>query len=177
MSRLRTNKWLIWMVLLAVMLFTAAWTFADHLEVKNGSAWLAGQGDSNGYLMVGGVQNLQIFTSQAYTATTGSSQTANRNFRGVLLYLNVTAVSGTSPTLTVQLQGKDPSSGNWFAVAAATSAVTAMGQYVYVFYPGATTGSATLGVSTVLPANWRVNAVIGGTSPSFTFTVTADLLI
>lgn len=73
----------------------------------------------------------------------------------VLLMVHVTAASGTSPTLTVSVQ-ESADGVTWTAVpGGAAAALTAA-------------GSATANVA-VTQAFARVSAVIGGTTPSFTF--------
>jgi hypothetical protein len=41
-------------------------------------------------------------------------------------------------------------------------------------YPGATAGGLAQATPLALPTNWRVNLVIGGTTPSFTLCVGYD---
>lgn len=80
-----------------------------------------------------------------------------------LLYVNVTAASGTTPTMTVKLQ--DSLDGtNWFDVTgAATTSITAAGsQLVRV-------------TNTAIGPFVRLVWTIGGTTPSFTFSTSVSL--
>lgn len=74
-------------------------------------------------------------------------------------YLNISAVSGT-PTLDVDIEEQDPVSGAWSVRAS--------------FAQQTTTGLTRLDVtaSPGLPArNYRASWTVGGTTPSFDFTV------
>lgn len=74
-------------------------------------------------------------------------------------FLSVTASSGTTPTLDVKIQGKMPVSGAWVDLHSAsfTQATAATSQAITVAGP--------------LPPEIRAVATIGGTTPSFTFSV------
>lgn len=84
---------------------------------------------------------------------TGGNEAASPS---AAFYLNVTAVSGTSPTLDVVIESLVD--GVWMSEGAFTQAT------------GVTTGKIEL---TNLPCDIRVRHTIGGTAtPTFTFTVT-----
>jgi len=122
--------------------------------------------------------NATVKASGAVAATVnGADQTLpNQTIKGVRIYLDITAVSGTSPTLDVKLQTKDPVSGKYFDMAGVTFAQkTGTGQGELTVYPGiAETGNTT--VSDVLSRVWRLVYTLGGTTPSFTFSVGAEYL-
>jgi hypothetical protein len=93
-------------------------------------------------------------------ARTSSSNTSDIDI-GRILYgeicLDVTAVSGTTPTLDVYVEAKDQTSGKYKTIWSQTG-ITAVGTY----WSGILT----------LPYKYiRVRWVISGTSPSFTFSV------
>lgn len=111
-----------------------------------------------------------LLTSAARTATVATSEQKNPKYKGIILFVNVTAATGTSPTLTPHLQVVDPANGTAQDYVVASAAITGTGEKVYVIYPGASGGSPTQAVSLPLPGTWLVNFVIGGTTPSFTFT-------
>lgn len=122
-----------------------------------------------------------ILTSAARTASGASSAQLNTGgHRGVLIVVDVTAVSGTTPTLTPAVQGLDPVSGKWVDLHSDAAAISTTGTYTYVLYPGVSetvgTGGLTKASSGVLPRQWRFQYAIGGTSPSFTFSVGAVLI-
>lgn len=113
------------------------------------------------------------------TATEISAAITNTRARGMRLYLDVTAVAGTLPTLDVKLQTKDPLSGRWVDMAnAAFPQINAVGTWVLVIYPGInqTTVGAVVRVSNVMSRTFRLVSTVAGTTPSFTFSVAGALL-
>lgn len=112
-----------------------------------------------------------VFSSGTITATTNSNDQQNLGRRGLRLVLDVTAISGTSPTLDVKLQAKDFASGKYIDITGAAFAQkTATGTDDLVIYPGITS-TANRRVSDVLPREWRIVATVGGTTPSVTFSL------
>lgn len=112
------------------------------------------------------------FPSAARAASANGDAMKNRTGRGVALFLEITAVSGTDPTLDVKLQVRDPVANQWHDLpGAAFAQKTGTGRDTLTVYPGvAETANET--VSDVLPADWRAVATIGGTdTPTFTFSV------
>lgn len=97
-----------------------------------------------------------VLPSAARTATGQSSgfPVGDRDFLSVMV--DVTAVSGTSPTMTVNVEWSYDGT-NWFIADAADAftSITATGKKVKQF--------AVKGLMA------RLNYVIGGTTPSFTF--------
>ena len=88
------------------------------------------------------------------TVNTASAAFVNNILSGMRALVNVSAVSGTTPSLVVSLQAYNPLSGTWVDVAA-SAAITAVGDYVLSTSP--------------LPHTWRLNFTLTGTTPSFTF--------
>lgn len=84
---------------------------------------------------------LTLLASAARTATTNSSDQTNYNGSRLQIFANVSAISGAS--VTPSLQVKDSISGNYKTVWTAAAAITATGQYTYVFAPGGAGGSNT----------------------------------
>ena len=115
----------------------------------------------------GGFLNETTFvTSAAYTVTGNSGTFSDLGgYAAGMIVINVTAVSGTSPTLTVNFQTCSSTPGQQTAPAQAncathtsSSSITATG--VYFIKPVANF------------ARWNtVTYTIGGTTPSFTFSV------
>ncbi len=102
---------------------------------------------------------------QASAAQTANGVSANLSvigYRELLVAANVTAVAGTTPTLTFALDslGAD---GVWYTLWTSV-AVTAVGQTVAHLGVGAATNVA-------FGATVRLRWTIGGTTPSFTFSV------
>lgn len=84
------------------------------------------------------------------------------SFNRALLFLDISAASGTNPSLTVALQVQDPQSLKW-AQAAAFSAQTA----------ATSTTPITPVALELYGLNYRLAWSVSGTTPSFTFTCNA----
>lgn len=122
------------------------------------------------------VKTGNLLDGAARTATVASRDVRNHYHRGVRVVIDVTAVSGTGPTMTVTLQGKNslPGSSDYYALLA-SAAITTVGETVLTVYPG-TTAAANSVANLPLPSIFRANCVIGGTTPSLTFSVRYELL-
>ena len=114
-----------------------------------------------------------VVTLTAASAGVNSADLVNPVQRGVRIGINVTAISGTSPTLTVTIQGKDVASGVYYTILA-SAAITATGFTSLVVYPGITL-VANETADGPLPNTWRISTAIGGTTPSVTATITASM--
>lgn len=118
-----------------------------------------------------------IFTAGTVfpSGATNSSTFTNSNARGVKFVIDITAFSGTSPTLTVKLQAKGRGGGTTYVdvAGAATAAITgAVGLTELTVYPGIAE-TTNVSVSDVLPALYRVVATVGGSAtPTITATIT-----
>lgn len=82
---------------------------------------------------------------------------------------NITAISGTSPTLTVTIQGVDSASGQTFTVLV-SAALTAVGITRLQVGP-MLAAVANLSANAIVPRVVQIQAVIGGTTPSVTATI------
>ena len=102
------------------------------------------------------VRKITFHASGAEAATVTSDA---RNVSGLhegLVYIDVTAISGSSPTLDVTVEGSDASDGN-FALLATEAQSTA-------------TGAQVLPITNF--GEWiRVVSTIGGSTPSVTFKI------
>lgn len=108
--------------------------------------------------------------SATRTATANSADIINYNGRGVTIYLNVTAASGTGG-LTVNIQAKDPVTGSYFTVYAAAAAVITTGLRAYNAYPGAAgSGNYTNAVNFQIPRTFRIGVTVGD-STSYTYSI------
>lgn len=105
--------------------------------------------------------------SAARTASTQSADIVNYNGRGVLVFVDVTAVTAT-PSITVAIEGKDPVSGKYFTLLTG-AALTAVSTQLLVVYPGVTE-TANADVATPLPRTWRVN-VTHADADSITYSI------
>jgi len=119
----------------------------------------------------------QVFVSAARTATTSSNAYFNdEGYRGVRLYINFSAVSGTGSNV-ISIQVKDPITGTWKNLTGAVSAAIVApttGPTLLEVYPGC-----------IAVANEVVNRAIGkqfrvtstaGTADAMTFSVAAEWL-
>lgn len=133
----------------------------------NGTTWDRMRGNTS----------VSVEASSAKTVS-GNSAAAitNHSASGVILFVNVSAVSGTTPTLAVRVQVQDPVSTTWVDVpGAVTASITGVSLVTLALYPGVTV-AANAAVSYPLPRTWRLAWTIGGTTPSFTFSVGAQYI-
>lgn len=125
-------------------------------------------------------QQRGILSSQAITAS-GNSNTPNgaahRNnmSRGLHLVVDVTAVTGTTPTLVVTIEGFDSISGKYYTLLASAT-INSVSTTVLKVYPGLT-ASANAVANDIVPEFFRVSWTVGGTTPSFTMSIAAALVI
>jgi hypothetical protein len=132
----------------------------------NGSAWDRERGSVEA----------TVLTSAARTATTNSSDQTNYNHNALLLFIDVSAINAT-PSVTPQLDFKDPVSSEYEPIWIANAALTAAGEYVYMFALG---GSGSAGeydeaVNILIPRTWRVT-MTHADADAITYTVGSVLL-
>ncbi|HQT59684.1 MULTISPECIES: hypothetical protein [unclassified Acidiphilium] len=113
----------------------------------------------------------EVLTLAAASANATSTTFTNPNYRGVRVGIDVTAISGTSPSLTISIVGVDPVTGSTFTLLQ-SAAISATGYSTLLVYPGIT-ATANETVDNVLPFNWQITAAIGGASPSVTAKISA----
>lgn len=122
------------------------------------------------------MESATVFSSAARTASENSSDQVNSSWRGVRLFLHISASSGTTPTLDLKIQVKDPVSSQYIDLPGGSFAQkTGTGTDELTVFPGIA-AVANRAVSQCLGRTWRVVATIGGTTPSFTFSVAAQYL-
>ena len=97
--------------------------------------------------------------STPLTATVTSPAQDVREVELIALFVNITAISGTSPTLTVKIQ-ESPDGTQWNDTGLTTTALNAT---------GATRVAATVGQK--LSKFVRAVATVAGTTPSITATI------
>lgn len=114
-----------------------------------------------------------ISHAAASVGVNGDDQVNNEG-KGLHLVIDVTVISGTTPTLTVTIEGKDPVSGKYYTILA-SAALSAVATTVLKVYP-ALTAAANLVANDVLPRNWRVKTAIAGTTPAVTATIAASVI-
>lgn len=116
-----------------------------------------------------------VALTAAGAGTAVSPDQTNVNGRGLQLGVNIAALTGTAPTVTVTVQGKDAASGQYYTLLQ-SAALAATGFTLLTLYPGA---PATANVATpqVLPRTWRVSVTVAGTTPSATATIGASVIV
>lgn len=112
---------------------------------------------------------VQTLTAQA-AGTVVSTTQKNINARGLMLGINITAVTGS---LTVTVQGVDPVSGGTFTLLV-SAALAAVAKTLLMIYPGATT-SANVVASQPLPRSWNVSSLV--TTGPVSAVISASLIV
>lgn len=119
-----------------------------------------------------------LLTSAARTATNQSASVTNSTGAiGVILYLRITAASGTGG-VSMNMQFQDPIGNTWDNWPGTTAAATANGNYVMIIYPASLTIGSTAvktAQAMLLPNTWRVNFIHGDAS-SYTYACSYSLL-
>ena len=117
-------------------------------------------------------RTVTIRSSSALSAAGATDPVASHGARGIIIYMEVTAVSGTSPTLDCKVQGYDALGDVWHDITGAVFAQkTGAGNDYLTIYPGIGE-TANEAVSDVIPALIRVHSTLGGSSsPTVTFTL------
>lgn len=106
------------------------------------------------------------------TISQNSGDQVNSYGLGVKAFVNVTAI-GTG-SITVTIQGKDPTSGVYYTVLA-SAAIVVNGLVVLSVYP-ALTATANLVANDVLPRVWRVLVTANNANPA-SYTVGASVIV
>ena len=103
-------------------------------------------------------------------STSGSSgDLDNTAGSAAALVIDVTAITGTTPSITVTVEGKDPVSGKYYTILA-SAAISTVSTTILRIFPGAT-AAANLAVNDFVPKTFRVSYVIAGTTPAVTSTI------
>ena len=123
--------------------------------------------------------NVAVEASSAKVASGNGSTQTNFNASGLFVWVNVTAVSGTTPTLTVRVQWSPDGGTTWLdldTTNAQTASITGVTAAVLRIYPGIAT-AANAALNAPLPRTWRLAWTVGGTTPSFTFAAQASYIL
>lgn len=107
-----------------------------------------------------------VLPSAVRTVSGASGDIAQTEATRGMFFLNVTAASGTSPTLDVTVEAKDPVSGEYFTIGTFAQATGVSSEMVAI-------GGGS--DAEFVPRTFRVAYAMAGTSPSFTFSVGAAL--
>lgn len=108
------------------------------------------------------------------TATFNGAPQVNPGSRGAYILIRLGTVSGTTPTLSCQLQMSPNGGQNWLNIGAALANLTATNNTgLIVVNPSLLTGLTSSGTTAILlvaapmPRTWRIVFTINGTTPSF----------
>lgn len=115
---------------------------------------------------------VELGTAVTHTAASAGVTGTNLDLtqcKGCMVFINISAISGTTPTLTVTLKGIDPASATAYTILA-SAALNATGMTVLRVYPGLT-AAANAVANDVTPTTCRIDTAIAGTTPSVTATV------
>lgn len=130
--------------------------------------------DANGSGLSENTNTGALVTLAASAASGNSGDLTNLDARGLHLGINITALTGTTPTLTVIIEGKDTASGQYYTLLTST-ALAAVAFTLLSVYPGIT-ASANIAASQVLPRTYRIRYTIAGTTPAVTATIGASVI-
>lgn len=121
---------------------------------------------------------ISVDSSSARLSSGNGTTATNHNACGVQVGINVTAVSGTTPTMTVRVQVSYDGTNfvDLDTTNAQTATINATGTFLLTVYPGVTNTANSM-KNAPLPRIWRLAWTIGGTTPSFTFVTTAAYIV
>ena len=122
--------------------------------------------------------NQTLDSSAARTATVAGTTGTNYNHSNAVVTINVTAVSGTSPTLVAKLQFSPDGGTTWvdYDSKATTATISTTGTYILKFQGGCVE-VANSAIGLAIPRTFRLHYTIGGTSPSFTFATYVSFIL
>lgn len=143
----------------------SAWGYTSNASSQ-------GAGGTGTWDRLRGNFNEAVFASAVRAATVASADFTNFNGRGLIAVLDVTAVPGVQ-TVSLELQGKDAVSGQYYTVLA-SAAIAAISTTVLRWYPG-TAVVANLAADHPLPRTWRARVVHSGAG-NFTYSVGASVV-
>lgn len=112
------------------------------------------------------LDNVEALSLTNAAANASGADLANTAYGAANIVVDVTAISGTTPSLTITVEGKDPVSGKYFTVLQ-SAALTAVGTTVLSVGIGLP-ATANVSANAILPRTWRVSAAIGGATPAVT---------
>ena len=121
-----------------------------------------------------------FFSSASRTASVNSEVIRvlhGENYRGLWIFLSVTATDGTGELMDIQIQRQDPASGIWVDIpGAAFVQLTAGAGVAEMMIHPAMTAAAAVVIKQPVGGNMRAEIVLSGTSPDFTFSLGGILL-
>lgn len=119
-------------------------------------------------------RSVNALTLSGATASANGNDMDNHACRSAVAVVDITTISGSSPTATFTLEGKDEISGKYYTILATVAASTAS-TIVMRVDPGLT-GSTNLIAADIMPKFWRVKWTAGGSVTNCTATVGVALV-
>ena len=118
-----------------------------------------------------------LLASSVQTISGTAEGVVNNSHSALLLVIDVTAASGTVPSMIVKIQGYDRAADKWLDVlGAVTAAIIGVSTTQLYIIPAA--APITNIISQVfLPPRWRAVWTITGTTPSFTMSLGAQTML
>lgn len=112
-----------------------------------------------------------LHASSTETSSSNSSDYDTEGIKDAIIFLDITAASGTSPTLDIDIKGKDPVGGDYTTLCSFAQK-SSTGEAIVALGTGASnTGETDDAWENPLPKTIRAEWTIGGTNPSFTFSL------
>lgn len=108
------------------------------------------------------------------TASNNGQDLENQEGRAAHVVIDITSITGTAPTATFTVQGKDPISGQYYTILA-SAALNAVATTVLKIGAGLT-AAANLVANDVMPRHFRVICTVGGTVTDLNATVAVSLI-
>lgn len=119
------------------------------------------------------LRDINALTLSAAAASADGADIETGGAQGVILFVDVTAISGTSPAVTFTVQGKT-AQGAYYDILSSSS-ITAPGKAVLRVHPSLAP-AANAKEADLLPDIIRVTAAVSGTGPSVSATVKGELV-
>ncbi len=131
-----------------------------------------------------GAADITLLTSAAHATGSGvpSADVQRPSHKGALFFLDTTVVGGSSDTLSLKVQAKDPASGNYidlFDFGVIVTGSDGTGTYAAMVYPALVLADVGAGVVAALggalPLTWRA-VVTASDTTSWTYSLGCSLL-
>lgn len=119
-------------------------------------------------------RSLSALTLLNATASANGADIDNLSGWAAVIVIDITSITGTAPTATFTVQGKDDLSGKYYTILAST-ALNATGTTVLRIGAGLT-AAANLVANDILPRTFRVICTTGGTVTDLDATVGASIM-
>lgn len=118
--------------------------------------------------------NLGIITTLVAASTGGTGRNLDTSrCSGLLVFVNITAISGAGATLTVTIKGVSPQGVDYNILVSA--GLVATGQTVLRVYPSMA-AVANVTAQDIVPVTTHIDWAIAGTTPSVTATIAVETL-